>query len=63
MTDSQRCPFDECDWSTSSAMTDDEVAAVEGGWDRLALHLFVEHDATREPDRDAWYALPGRGEW
>jgi hypothetical protein len=54
MSEFQQCPFDECDWTTASPMHEVEVDAVEGGWDRLALHMRVVHGAMAEPDIDVW---------
>lgn len=47
------CPF-ACGWSTDELMSDPELAAVEGGADRLQLHLRVEHGAHTERDDQAW---------
>ena len=49
----RECPFD-CGWSTDDVMNDYELAAVEGGADRLALHLRIEHQANPSRDDDAW---------
>jgi hypothetical protein len=48
------CPFAECPWSTVDPVHVVEADAVEGGWDRLALHLRVEHGARPAPDTEAW---------
>ena len=47
------CPF-ACGWSTDELMSDPELAAVEGGADRLQLHPRVEHGAHTERDDQAW---------
>ncbi len=56
------CPF-ACGWSTDDIMSDPELAAVEGGADRLCLHLRVEHGASVEREEDAWHPDPEVGHW
>jgi hypothetical protein len=56
------CPFG-CGWSTDDLMGDPELAAVEGGHDRLCLHLRVEHGAFPEREEDAWHPDPTVGAW
>ena len=50
---SRECPFG-CGWTTDDLMSDPELAAVEGGQDRLALHLRVEHGTHPEREAEAW---------
>ncbi len=58
----EACPF-SCGWTTDELMSEPELAAVEGGADRLWLHLRVEHGAHPEREEDAWDPDPEVGRW